>query len=278
MRFAAFGCLKTFKQQIKNKLSQTGQNDTAGRVWIRAHRPQRGVVRTPPLYCGTATDHPDTALTQDAVRKLQKKKNRKFAEHGNKTVTVTWPNLLSQPSGHVTFWDQTNASVGLCQGAPLWEHTAWRGRYNSAFCSHHLPEDPPTLRHHHTLTSNLTFVAEAPPMTSQLRIQSESRATCKNTNWWLDCSRGRRGSHGRHVRLDQSTLQSGFVTAPPLCEQTAVGGASVGLLLHHFQAERHLTVEVFSVFGWTGPLKKSDLRGVRNIGSLIIDNRIISSM
>lgn len=199
MRFAAFGCLKTFKQQIKNKLSQTGWNDTAGRVWIRAHRPQRRVIRTPPLYCGTATDHPDTALTQDAVRKLQKKKNRKFAEHGNKTVTVTWPNLLSQLSGHVTFWDQTNASVDLCHGAPLWEHTAWRGRYNSAFCSHHLPEDPPTLRHHHTLTSNLTFVAEAPPMTSQLRIKSESRATCKNTNWWLDCSRGLRGSRGRHV-------------------------------------------------------------------------------
>lgn len=36
--------------------------------------------------------------------------------------------------------------------------------------------------------------------------------------------------------LDQDTLQSGFVTAPPSCEQSAVGGASVGLLFHHFQA------------------------------------------
>lgn len=51
-------------------------------------------------------------------------------------------------SGHLTelswlFWDQNNASVDLCQRATTIEQTAWKWRYNSAFCLHHLPPHPP---------------------------------------------------------------------------------------------------------------------------------------
>lgn len=64
-------------------------------------------------------------------------------------VRITWTNL----TGNMTLWDQINASVSLCHSTPLWEHTAWRGHYNSAFCSHHLPVNMPTLWCHpiHTL-------------------------------------------------------------------------------------------------------------------------------
>lgn len=118
-----------------------------------------------------------------------------------------------------------NASVGLCHGAALWEPAAWGWRYNSAFCSHHLP-----VGSAHMVTSQHSPVlaADPAPPRSSLQAQTHLRNRVTSQRWVRWQVRERRPAWIR-------TRFGPVMSRPRLCEQTAGGGASVGLLLHHFQ-------------------------------------------
>lgn len=95
-----------------------------------------------------------------------------------------------------------NASVGLCHCAALWEPAAWGWRYNSAFCSHHLP-----LGSAHRVTSQHS--PDPAPPRSYLQAQAHLRNRVASQRWVRWRIRERRPP-------DQNTLRSGYVTAPPL--------------------------------------------------------------
>lgn len=112
---------------------------------------------------------------------------------------------------------------------PRSELTARRWRYNSAFCLHHFPG---LRRHTHTHSPSAFNTTAPPPGGEVLPLVEESEIrVSKEAGPQQSCS---------GQSLHQILLHLVLITAPSIPrEQTAGGGASVGLFYHHIQTQDH---------------------------------------